>query len=199
MSGDFPLYYQDAWRMNRVAQRPVADQVGRNYGLLAAAVALVQVFVSNTTAANYQGPLITLQHANDTYAGAVPLETIIPPALMGALSAIIFGIFGLIISYFAASNAAHATRDAALGQRAGIITALLGAFAWLVFSVLGAFIGGNDGFILVVDPFSTTSAFSQMLGIAGIAAVRALLVGGLSLLPAWFLATIASQVGKDKA
>ncbi len=185
--------------MQRAAQRPIADQVGRAYGIMAGALSLVQVFVSNSTAANYQGPLIALQHINDTYAGAVPLETVLPPVLVGALSTIIFGIFNLVIVYLAALRAAHATRDAALGRRAAITTALLGVLAWAIFSLLGAFIGGNDGFVLVVDPFSSTPALSQMIGIAAIAAVRALILGALSLLPAWFLGAIAAQVGKDKA
>lgn len=195
MSGDFPLYYQDAWRMARAANRPLATQIGLRYGLLAATFALVQVIVSNTTTANYQGPLIALQQLNNPVAGTVPLDALLPPLIVGALSALIGGILMLVISYLAASTTAHLTRDAGLGQRAALITAAISGVAWTLLGGLGALIGGTDGFFLVVNPFSTQSLPSQVAGIAFIAVARGAIIGAFTLLPAWFFGTLGAQAG----
>jgi hypothetical protein len=195
MSGDFPLYFQDAWRVARAANRPLANQVGLHYGLLAAVFALVQVIVSNTTTANYQGPLIALQQANNPAAGATPIETLLPPLIVGALSAIIGGFLMLIFSALAAATTAHLTRDAGLGQRAALITAAVSGITWTIFGGIGAVIGGTDGFFLVVNPFSTQSIASQVSGIALIAVARGAVIGALSLLPAWFCGTLGAQAG----
>ena len=192
------MYYQDAWRTARAANRPLANRLGFQYAQLSGAYALLQVVVSMSTAAAYQGSLVTLLHANDPAAGVVPLEFVLPPVLTGIISCLIGGILSLIISYYVARNTAQTTRDAGLGQRAGVIASAMGSVAWLGFSIIGALLSGTDGFIYTVDGFSNVATVTQMLSAVFIVAVRALVIGAFTLLPAYLVATMGAGVGKSR-
>ena len=193
------MYYQDAWRTARVANRPLANHLGLHYSQLSGAYALMQVVISMSTAAAYQGSLVTLLHANDPVAGVVPVEFVLPPVLTGILSCLVGGIFSLIISYYVARNTAHQTRDAGLGQRAGLIASVMGSVAWLGCSIIGALLTGTDGFIFSVDGFSHVATTTQMLGAVFIVVVRAVAIGTFTLLPAYLVATMGAGVGKSRA
>jgi hypothetical protein len=193
-----PLYYQAAVREARATNRPTANQIGWSFGMLNAVVAFVQIVVSNTTASNYAGPLTALQSVNNTYAGVVPLEMLLPPLVVSVVSAVLGGIINLVFAYLAAKRAARATRDAALGQRAAIIAALVGMFAWAILAAIGPIIGGTDGFALVVNTFSKTPLNEQVSGIVFLATARALILGGLTLIPAWIFGVMGAQAGKDQ-
>jgi hypothetical protein len=196
--GRSAMYYQDAWRMTRAAQRPVATLLGLRYSLLSGAFALLQVVISQSTSAAYQPTLITLLHVNDPGAGIVPPTFILPPVIVGAVSCLLVGIISVVISYYAAHTTAQETHDIGLGQRAGIIASLLGSLAWLVFSVVGTLWSKTDGFFLTADPFSATPVNSQLVGLTLFVAARAVILGAFSLLFAFLAASLGAQVGKSR-
>ncbi len=192
------MYYQFAWQTLRAQNRPIANQLGWRYGLLNGAYGLLQVAIAGSTAAAYSGSLVTLLHANDTGAGVVPLDGILPPALVAVISCLVGGIFSLGISYYAARNTAKLTGDVGLGQRAGMVAALLGVGFWTVLGILSALLTSTDGAFLTIDPFSHTGYGTQLIGIIFVVVVRALIIGGLSLLLAFLFATLGANAGKNR-
>lgn len=194
----FPLYHQAAVREARATHRPLANEMGWSFGILNVVVAFAQIVVSNTTAANYSGPLVALQSINNQYSGAIPIEMLAPPLVVSIASAAIGGIISLIFAFLAAKRTARLTRDAALGQRAAIIAALCGMLGWAVLAAIGPITSGTDGFILAVETFSKTPVSEQVTGMIEIAVARALIIGGLTLIPAWILGVMGAQAGKDQ-
>jgi hypothetical protein len=194
-----PLYYQAAVREARATNRPTANQIGWSFGILNAVVAFAQIVVSNTTAANYSGPLVALQSISNQYSGAIPIEMLVPPLVVSVVSALIGGIISLVFAFLAAKRTAHATRDAALGQRAAVIASLVGTLAWAILGAIGPITSGTDGFVLAVDTFSSTPVGTQVSGMIMLAVARALVIGGLTLPQAWLVSVLGAQVGKDQA
>lgn len=192
------MYYQDAWRAARMANRPLANRIGLHYSLLSGAYALLQITVSMNTAGSYQASLVALLKAASPTGGIVPIEFLIPPLAVSVVSCLLGGIISLIVSYYAALNTARATRDTGLGQRAGLITSAMGSLTWLVLGILGALLTGTDGFSFTVDGFSNVSQASQLATIVLIVAVRAILLGAITLLFAFFFATLGAGVGKSR-
>jgi hypothetical protein len=191
------MYYQFAWQTQRAQNRPIANQIGLRYALLNGAYGLLQVAISFSTAAAYSGSLVTLLHANDDGAGVVPLEGVLPPALIAIISCLVGGTIALIISYYAARNTARLTGDVGLGQRAGMLAALLGMGIWAALATFGTLFTATDGAFLTVDPFSSTGYGTQIGGIMFVVLVRAIILGGLSLLFAFLLATLGANAGKN--
>jgi hypothetical protein len=192
------MYYQYAVQSARAQNRPLANNMGLRYGLLNGLYGLLQVVISCSTAAAYSGALVTLLHVNDPGAGVVPVEGVLPPAIVAVASCLVIGCVSLSISYYAARNTARLTGDVGLGQRAGVTAALVGAGIWLLLGSMGALLTGTDGAFLTVDPFSSRGYGSQLVGILFLVIVRAVILGGFSLLPAFLFATLGASAGKNQ-
>ncbi len=190
-------YHKQAELATRAANRPLATRYGQGYGLMTAVYAGAQVVVSSTVAAAHQDELITLQHISDPVSGIVFVSTVWYPIVTSIASCLIFGVISIIISYYAAFQAARVTRSDALGRRAGIMAQLIGTAAWGVFGVVGAIASGTDGFLLSTNPFQPAGMPAQMEGIVFVALARTLVIGGLGFLPALFFLNIGAQEGRS--
>jgi hypothetical protein len=194
----FIAYHKQAELATRARNRPLATRYGQGYGVQAAVYAMAQVVVATTVAAGHQGALIALLHVSDPTSGIVFSQAVWYPIITSIASCLIFGIVSMVISYYAAFQAAHATRNSALGRRAGIIAQLLGTAAWGVFGLIGAFVSGTDGFLLTTNPFQPSAIPSQMEGIVLLVIARTLVIGGLGFLPALFFLNIGAQEGRSR-
>lgn len=183
--------------------RQTANRIGRRFGLLGGALALAQVVVSTTTSAAHQAALVVIDHQapilwnyvlTGTLTGVVGVpqpETLAAPIAVGCTSGCLGGVGALLVAFFAARAGGQATDRPALGRRAGMVAAALGALWWLGLSVASAALSGTDGFLASVDPLSATPLWQQTLGVVWLAGLRAL-VAGLLGLP---IALLAAEVG----
>lgn len=196
-----PPFYQAPVQLSRAANRPIANQVGTRFAQMSASFALAQVVVSMTTSAAHQGTLSALANLDPdpSRSAYVPLDSLLPVVLTSLISLLVFGFINLFVSFFAARETAQRTGDPALGQRAGIITALIGTGAWVGLSIVGALISGTDGTLLTTTFFSNTSMLTQAIVIASITGLRAIILGGLFLLPAWLFSNLGAQNGAKRA
>jgi len=167
----------------RIAARAYATRVGQQYGILAAAIAFVQVLISASTAQAHQVDLMVVLHsAQQKFSTSIDTVGVLTPMLIGMLSCVVGGIFSLTISYYAARDAARYSHELSTGRRAGVIASLLGSAAWLVLSVAAVFLTGTDGFLISYDRLSHFSIPQQAAGIALIVALRAIIIGLVTLL-----------------
>lgn len=188
----------DSYHLGRIANRPIANRLGRRYGLLNAAFALAQVVVSTSTAVAHQGSLVALQRLSDPNAGMPLFDQMISPVLIGIGSCSVAGIIGVIASFLAARDTSRLTGDWGLGQRAGIIASAFGALAWLVFGVVAALLVGTDGALLVIDPFSALPVLHQAGVIAIVVVIRDCILSGIMLVIALLSSVIGASAGEQK-
>lgn len=188
----------DSFRLGRIANRPIANRLGRRYGLLNAVFALAQVVVAASTAVAHQGSLVALQRLSDPNAGVPPFDQMIAPVLIGFCSCSVAGIIGVIASFCAARDTSRVMGDWGLGQRAGMIAAAYGALAWLGLGVVAALLAGTDGAVLVVDPLSALPAWHQAGVIALVVVLRDIVLSGLMLVVALLSSVIGASAGERK-